>query len=255
MSRMNAVSPILPRCHGIIPARFGSTRFPGKPLTDILGKPMIWHVFQRARSCPELCGVTLATDDERILDTARRLGISATMTRDDHPSGTDRILEAAERLGVAEDDVVVNIQGDEPALHPELLTTLLSPFADPAIQVSTLARLIAPQDAPSPDVVKVVTDSQGNALYFSRAPIPYPREGEGAFLGHIGLYAFRMRTLRTFVALGPGKLEQIEKLEQLRLLEAGIPIRVLRTELCTHGVDRPEDIPRVCALLQEQGLA
>lgn len=252
---MNAVCGDRPRCHGIIPARFASTRFPGKPLADILGKPMIWHVYQRARACPELCGVTLATDDQRILDAARELDIPATMTRDDHPSGTDRALEAAERLGVEADDVVVNIQGDEPTLCPELLTLLLSPFDDPAVQVSTLARPLSPEEARSPDVVKVVTDAQGQALYFSRALIPYPREGSGDFLGHIGLYAFRMRTLRTFVGLGPGKLEQIEKLEQLRLLEAGIPIRVLRTEHRTHGVDRPEDVPRVCMLLREQGLA
>ncbi|WP_028571361.1 3-deoxy-manno-octulosonate cytidylyltransferase [Desulfonatronum lacustre] len=252
---MNAVCRDRPRCHGIIPARFASTRFPGKPLTDILGKPMIWHVYQRARACPELCGVTLATDDQRILDVAGELDIPATMTRDDHPSGTDRTLEAAERLGVDTDDVVVNIQGDEPALCPELLTLLLSPFDDPAVQVSTLARPLSPEEARSPDVVKVVTDAQGQALYFSRALIPYPREGTGEFLGHIGLYAFRMRTLRAFVDLGPGKLEQIEKLEQLRLLEAGIPIRVLRTEHRTHGVDRPEDVPSVCTLLREQGLA
>ncbi len=252
---MNAVCGDRPRCHGIIPARFASTRFPGKPLADILGKPMIWHVYQRARACPELCGVTLATDDQRILDAARELDIPATMTRDDHPSGTDRALEAAERLGVDANDVVVNIQGDEPALCPELLTLLLSPFDDPAVQVSTLARPLSPEEAQSPDVVKVVTDAQGQALYFSRALIPYPREGTGDFLGHIGLYAFRMRTLRTFVGLGPSKLEQIEKLEQLRLLEAGIPIRVLRTEHRTHGVDRPEDVPRVCMLLREQGLA
>jgi 3-deoxy-manno-octulosonate cytidylyltransferase (CMP-KDO synthetase) len=252
---MSAVCRDRPRCHGIIPARFASTRFPGKPLADILGKPMIWHVYQRARACPDLCGVTLATDDQRILEAARKLDIPATMTRSDHPCGTDRVLEAAERLGVDADDVVVNIQGDEPALHPELLTVLLSPFDDPVVQVSTLARPLAPQEAQSPDVVKVVTDAQGQALYFSRALIPYPREGTDDFLGHIGLYAFRMRTLRAFVGLGPGKLEQIEKLEQLRLLEAGIPIRVLRTEHCTHGVDRPEDIPRVCTLLKEQGLA
>lgn len=250
---MNAVCHTPPRCHGIIPARFASTRFPGKPLADILGKPMIWHVFQRAQACPELCGVTVATDDQRILDAALELDIPATMTRDDHLSGTDRALEAAERLGVAADDVVVNIQGDEPALRPELLTLLLSSFDDPAVQVATLARPISPKQARSPDVVKVVIDNQDHALYFSRAMIPHPREGEGEYLGHIGLYAFRMRTLRAFIALGPGRLEQIEQLEQLRLLEAGIPIRVLRTELCTLGVDRPEDIPLVCKLIQESG--
>lgn len=252
---MNAVRSQQPRCHGIIPARFASSRFPGKPLADILGRPMFWHVYQRAKACPELHDVILATDDQQIREAAQSLGVPVTMTRDDHPSGTDRVLEAAERLGLDENDVVVNIQGDEPALHRELLTLLLLPFDDPSMEVTTLARSLTAEEALSPDVVKVVTDARDLALYFSRSLIPYPRDGREDFLGHIGLYAFRMRTLRSFVTLGPGKLEQIEKLEQLRFLEAGIPIRVLRTEYCTHGVDRPEDIPRVCALLRKQGPA
>ncbi len=247
--------PELPQCHGIIPARFASSRFPGKPLADILGYPMFWHVYQRARACPDLQSVTLATDDSRILEAARAFDIPALMTRGDHPSGTDRVLEAAEQLDFSEDSVVVNIQGDEPALSPELLTLLLSPFADPGTQVATLARCISTEEAQSTDVVKVVLDAKDRALYFSRSPIPHPREGASAYLGHIGLYAFRLHALRAFVALGPGRLEEIEKLEQLRLLEAAIPIHVLLTEQCTQGVDRPQDIPRVCSMLQDQGFA
>ncbi|GAB6057363.1 3-deoxy-manno-octulosonate cytidylyltransferase [Desulfonatronum parangueonense] len=250
-----SIQPDLPNCHGIIPARFASSRFPGKPLADILGRPMFWHVYQRARSCPDLQSVTLATDDSRILDAARAFDIPALMTRSDHPSGTDRVLEAAAALGLSEDSVVVNIQGDEPALHPDLLSCLLAPFTYPGTQVATLARAVVAEEARNPDVVKVVLDSQGRALYFSRALIPHAREGDAAYLGHIGLYAFRMRALRTFVELGPGKLEQIEKLEQLRLLEAAIPIHVLLTEHGALGVDRPEDIPRACSMLQDLGFA
>ncbi|SDB39650.1 3-deoxy-manno-octulosonate cytidylyltransferase (CMP-KDO synthetase) [Desulfonatronum thiosulfatophilum] len=248
-----SIQPDLPNCHGIIPARFASSRFPGKPLADILGRPMFWHVYQRARACPALRTVTLATDDSRILEAARACDIPALMTRADHPSGTDRVLEAAEALGLSENSVVVNIQGDEPALHPDLLSCLLTPFTDPETQVATLARRVDAEEARNPDVVKVVLDGRGRALYFSRSPIPHAREGVATCLGHIGLYAFRMRALRKFVALGPGKLEQIEKLEQLRLLEAAIPIHVLLTDHGALGVDRPEDIPRACSMLHDLG--
>jgi 3-deoxy-manno-octulosonate cytidylyltransferase (CMP-KDO synthetase) len=242
-----------PACYGIIPARFASSRFPGKPLADILGRPMFWHVYQRAKACPILKNVVLATDDQRILAAAQNENIPVLMTRSDHPSGTDRVLEAAEQLGLSEESVVVNIQGDEPALLPELLTLLITPFTNLETQVTTLARCLTQVEAQSPDVVKVVLDTANRALYFSRAPIPHPREGEGLFLGHIGLYAFRLQSLRRFVALGPGRLERIEKLEQLRLLEAGIPVHVLLTKHRTHGVDRPEDIVRVCSILLDHG--
>ncbi|MES9997398.1 3-deoxy-manno-octulosonate cytidylyltransferase [Desulfovibrio aminophilus] len=239
----------LPECYGVIPARYGSSRFPGKPLADILGRPMFWHVHRRASLCPELKRVVLATDDERILDAARSLDVSALMTRADHASGTDRVLEAALALGVPDDAVVVNIQGDEPALDPAMLSELVAPFADPDVLVATLARALDPEEAPSPDRVKVVLDRKGNALYFSRAAIPW---GEGGHLLHVGLYAFRMEALRRFAALEQTPLEIREKLEQLRLLENGIPIRVALTDRAAHAVDRPQDLDIVRNILMEQ---
>ncbi|MCP4694211.1 MAG: 3-deoxy-manno-octulosonate cytidylyltransferase, partial [Desulfobacterales bacterium] len=236
------------------PARYDSSRFPGKPLADILGRPMFWHVHHRAQQCAALDTVVLATDDDRIFSKARDLGVPAVMTRKDHPSGTDRTLEAAERLGAADDAVVVNIQGDEPLLEPGMITELTSPFRDPEARVATLARPISAAEAESPDIVKVVLGEGGKALYFSRAPIPYPRDqGRGAYYGHVGLYAFRMEALRRFAALGPGRLERIEKLEQLRLLENDIPIHVVETTRVSIGVDRPEDLDAVRELLEKQG--
>ena len=243
----------LPVCHGIIPARFDSKRFPGKPLADILGRPMIWHVYTRARQCTTLSSVVLATDDARIESAAQRLGIPVVMTRSDHPSGTDRVLEAAQKLNLAPDAVVVNIQGDEPALAPAMLTELVRPFSEPEIQVTTMARKISSDQAHNPDLVKVVVDAKGNALYFSRSPIPYYRQADSnRQFGHIGIYAFRMPILQKFVALPQGRLETIEKLEQLRLLENGIPIHVVETNQQIISVDRPEDIETVCRIISEQ---
>ncbi len=243
----------LPPCIGIIPARWASSRFPGKPLAEILGKPMFLHVYERARACPLLRSVVLATDDERILRAAKSLNVPAVMTRSDHVSGTDRIHEAACLLGVGEEEVVVNVQGDEPALDPEILTELLEPFEDPNVLIATPARQITTEEAARPDVVKVVVAGNGNALYFSRAPIPHGGDptlptGQG-FLGHIGLYAYRLPALRRFTELPPSPLEQREKLEQLRLLENGISIRVVRTSRRCHGVDRPEDIDSIIELV------
>ncbi|OQY59821.1 MAG: 3-deoxy-D-manno-octulosonate cytidylyltransferase [Desulfobacteraceae bacterium 4572_88] len=240
-----------PECYGIIPARYASNRFPGKPLAEILGKPMFRHVAERAGQCPELAQVALATDDERIFSVAEQCSVRAVMTRKDHPSGTDRVLEAARQLGVDEDAVVVNIQGDEPALDPAMLTELVSPFTDPDVRVTTLARKIGPEEAENPDRVKVVFAKDGRALYFSRSPIPYPRGKEGSeFYVHVGLYAFRMKVLEQFVRLGPSRLETTEKLEQLRLLENNIPIHVVTTQHQSVGVDRPEDIEIVTQLLR-----
>ena len=240
----------LPKCYGIIPARYGSTRFPGKPLAKILGRPMFWHVFERARQCPELSEIVLATDDERIISAAKELDVPVVMTQDDHPSGTDRVLEAAGLLRVPEDAVVVNIQGDEPALEPAMLTELVRPFTAPGVKATTLARKIKRKEAENPDRVKVVSAKDGRALYFSRSPIPHPPDGQwDEFYAHIGLYAFRMNILKEFVALGPSRLETIEKLEQLRLLENGIPIHVVVTHHRSIGVDRPEDIKAVSKIL------
>lgn len=243
----------LPKCYGIIPARYGSTRFPGKPLAKILGRPMFWHVFERARQCPELSQIVLATDDDRIASVANELGVPVVMTRGDHPSGTDRVLEAAGLLRVPEDDVVVNIQGDEPTLKPAMLTELVRPFMVPDVQVTTLARRIDPKEAENPDLVKVVFAKDGKALYFSRSPIPYPHGGQAEEChGHIGLYAFRMSILKQFMVLRPSRLETIERLEQLRLLENGFPIHVVVTDHRSIGVDRPDDIKTVSKILMEE---
>ncbi len=239
---------------GIIPARYGSIRFPGKPLASILGKPMFWHVFQRASRCPELEQVVLATDSRRIAAAAEEHRVPYVMTRPDHPSGTDRVLEAAQHLGLAETTVVINIQGDEPALHPDMLSDLIRPFESGDVQVATLIGPLDPDQRADRDQVKVVINRDGDALYFSRASIPHARDGQAAsYFRHIGLYAFRMAALRRFVALGPGLLEQTEKLEQLRLLENGIPIRTVQTHHRSLGVDRPEDIEIVCRWLTSNG--
>lgn len=238
--------------YGIIPARYASTRFPGKPLADILGKPMFWHVWERAKNCPAIHGVTLATDDERILEEARRLNVPAVMTRADHASGTDRVYEAAGKLDIPDNAIVVNIQGDEPALDPEALNSLIRTFDTPEVVAATLAHTISAEEALRPDKVKVVLAANGDALYFSRSPIPYVREGHARpYLGHIGLYAFRMGTLRQFVSLAPSKLELTEKLEQLRLLENGIPLRVVLVENGARGVDTPEDLKEVLRILEK----
>lgn len=243
----------LPECCGIIPARFESTRFPGKPLAEILGKPMFWHVYTRASQSPLLSQVVLATDSKRIAAAAKALNVPVVMTRPDHVSGTDRVLEAAEKMNIPDNAVVVNIQGDEPALHPDMITQLLKPFGESATRVTTLARRIDPSSARNPDQVKVVTARNGDALYFSRAPIPFAQKnGAGSYLGHIGIYAFRVDALKQFVKSAPSELEIIEKLEQLRLLENGIPIRVVLTEHISISVDRPEDIRKAEAALKSE---
>lgn len=248
----------LPPCFAIIPARYDSSRFPGKPLADILGKPMFVRVHERARACPLFGQVVLATDDERILDAAKAWNVPALMTSRSHASGTDRVLEAAKLLGAGPDSVVVNIQGDEPLLEPDMLAELLAPFAGPegaAVQATTLAAPLDRAEAASPDRVKVVLDSGGRALYFSRAMIPFDRDGDGlgvAPLLHIGLYGFRMATLERFAALPPGALEMTEKLEQLRLLENAIPLHVAMTSHRCHGVDSPEDLKHIVKILLEQ---
>lgn len=235
---------------GIVPARYHSSRFPGKPLADILGKPMFWHVCERARRCRTLDRVVLATDDERIFEAARALEVPAIMTRGDHPSGTDRVWEAAVRLQVPEAAVVVNIQGDEPALDPGMLDELLAPFDAAPVQVATLAREISAAEAQEPDLVKVVFSRSGRALYFSRAPIPYVRDADPRrYFGHIGLYAYRMEALRRFVALEQSGLEKAERLEQLRLIENDIPLQVVVTTRLSMGVDRPSDLPVVTRLI------
>lgn len=246
-----------PTCIGIIPARYESSRFPGKPLADLLGKPMFWHVYTRACQCAALERVVLATDDARIRSAAEALDVPVVMTRPDHPSGTDRVLEAAGLLGLdtTPHAVVVNIQGDEPALAPGMLGELVAPFADPKVQTTTLAHVIDAVDSQRLDRVKVVCSASGRALYFSRAAIPYPQSSAGgsAYLGHIGLYAYRYQRLVDFAGLGPSPLEKTEKLEQLRLLENDLEIHVVVTRHRSIGVDRPQDLERVRPLLESEG--
>jgi 3-deoxy-manno-octulosonate cytidylyltransferase (CMP-KDO synthetase) len=237
---------------GIIPARYASSRFPGKPLVRILGRPMFWHVYTRALRCTDLQAVYLATDDERIREAAVQLDVPVVMTSTEHPSGTDRILEASQILGLDRHSVVVNIQGDEPALEPEMLSQLTAPFGDPEVQVCTLVRPMSAAEARDPNRVKAVWSRRtGSALYFSRSPVPHFPQADGSYWGHIGLYAYRLPVLARFSELGPSPLEQIERLEQLRFLEAGIPIRVVPTEHRSVGVDRPEDLEIVESILKE----
>lgn len=243
----------LPDCYGIIPARYDSARFPGKPLAQILGKPMIWHVYDRARQCERLSSVFLATDDQRILTVAGKLNIPVVMTRADHPSGTDRVLEASAKLNLPADSIVVNIQGDEPALEPAMITQLVLPFSSADVQVATLAHKINSTEAENPDLVKVVFGKDSRALYFSRLPIPHQvKSANSNYYGHIGIYAFRMDALKKFVALDQSRLEMNERLEQLRLLENNMPIYIVKTEYQSIGVDRPEDIETVSKILLEK---
>ncbi len=242
-----------PNCFGFIPARYASTRFPGKPLAPILGKPMFWHVYNQAIKCSLFTSICLATDDERIAQAAEELNVPYVMTSPNHPSGSDRIFEAARSLNVPDEAVIVNIQGDEPALDPNMLMALLEPFYnDPSVQVSTLAHSISATEAMSENRVKVAMDLNNNALYFSRAAIPHVHQGAGnsnpgskkEFWGHIGLYAFKLKTLEQFVGMPPSPLELREGLEQLRFLEHGIPIRVAFTNYLSVAVDTPADIAK-----------
>jgi len=234
---------------GIIPARYASSRLPGKALVDIAGRPMIEHVYRRCREAGSLSEVWVATDDRRIYDVVEGFGGRAVMTRADHPSGTDRIAEAAAPMDAR---VIVNIQGDEPLLDPAEIDAVAAPFAeDPEVVMSTAAvRIEDPRDIQDPGMVKVVVDRKGNALYFSRLPIPHYRSGsQGLCLKHIGLYAYRKDFLLTYASLPPAPLEQAECLEQLRVLENGYRIRVVLTEHDAISVDTPEDLERVRRLM------
>ena len=229
---------------GIIPARYAAQRFPGKPLAKIADKPMLQHVWERASQSRYLREVIIATDDERIASAARAFGAPARMTRGDHQSGTDR---AAEVAAGTKADVIVNIQGDEPLIDPSAIdAALLCLLDDPNCGMATLKKKIwLEADINNPNVVKVVTDHHGFALYFSRSAIPH-RRGEGAVhFKHIGLYVYRRDVLLGYPALKPGMLERAEKLEQLRALENGIPIRVAETDYDSVGVDTPEDLEAV----------
>ncbi len=241
------------RIVAVIPVRYGSTRFPGKPLASIAGKPMVAHVYERVSRCGILSGVFAATDDERIRACVENFGGKVVMTRPEHASGTDRIAEAADRLQLEDADVVVNVQGDQPLVDPAVLEEMTSPLVrDETLPMSTLmVRIRNPREVPNPNHVKVVSDARGFALYFSRHPIPFYRDDlePAVHYKHLGLYAYRVSFLRTFTRLPQGRLEQAEKLEQLRALEHGYRIRVVETGHDSPEVDVPEDAAVVESLL------
>lgn len=232
------------RVLGVIPARWGSTRFPGKPLHPIAGKALIHHVWDQCRKCRQLDAVVVATDDDRIAAAVRDFGGDVVMTRDDHASGTDRIAEVARKR--PDFGIIINIQGDEPLISPALIGRLAREMAkDPALPMITAANPLDPgaPEVGDPNVVKVTIDRSGRALYFSRSPIPYPRDAtvEGLrYLRHKGIYGFRRDFLLQFVRWRPSLLERVEGLEQLRAMENGAAIRVVLTDDDSPGVDTPE---------------
>jgi 3-deoxy-manno-octulosonate cytidylyltransferase (CMP-KDO synthetase) len=241
---------------GIIPARYASSRFPGKPLALINGKPMVQWVYERVQSS-EVRDLVVATDDERIARCVRDFGGRVVMTSPDHASGTDRCGEAALSLEPNDNDVVINIQGDEPLISPKEIHLLASAFEDRSVQIATLVNPFTDATVlQNPNVVKVVMAKNGNVLYFSRLPIPYLREGgtpPTQYYRHIGVYAYRYGVLKQIVQLPTSGLENSEKLEQLRWLENGYTIRALACDYQGIGVDTPEDLDNVeCRMLNDE---
>lgn len=239
----------------VIPARYASTRLPGKPLADICGKPMICRVLERASRAQKPEKVIVATDDERIYDVVRAEGGEAILTRADHPTGTDRLAEVAEAY--PEVDLIVNVQGDEPLIKPSVIDDLIAPFEmDENLPMATvMVRMDDAAEQLNPNNVKVIVDKLGYALYFSRSLVPYPRAAAGPVYKHIGIYAYRRDFLLRYARLEPTPLERAESLEQLRALENGYGIRVLETDCRFVGVDTPEDLALVNKIYREQGLA
>ncbi|MEW6501271.1 MAG: 3-deoxy-manno-octulosonate cytidylyltransferase [Thermodesulfobacteriota bacterium] len=252
---MDSLHKAPPKVVAIIPARYHSSRFEGKPLAHIMGRPMIEHVYTRAAKVPLIARTVVATDDERIAECVRAFGGEVVMTRPDHLSGTDRLAEAASLLDIAEQDVVVNIQGDQPLFDAAVVSQVASPLLDdPGLPMATLIyQIVRPEEIVDPNHVKTVFDRHGNALYFSRSTIPYlrnPEEGVPAYYKHLGFYAYRKGFLLTFVGLPEGEWERCEKLEQLRALEYGYTIRVVLTEHDSVEVDTPKDLLRVEELIR-----
>ena len=236
----------------IIPARLASTRLPRKVLREIAGQPMIARVYEAAKQSPLLRDVIIATDSDEVMQFAQARGWKAQMTSDKHRSGTDRVYEVAQRIPA---DVYVNIQGDEPLARPEHLDALLQPMQDPKVMVSTIKTPCPPQDVENPNAVKVVTDLNGRALYFSRSTIPFDRDKTGVvtYFKHLGFYAYRKAALDRFCNLPESKLEAAERLEQLRFLDNGIDIYVAETPFNTVGVDTEEDLRRVEEMIRAAG--
>jgi 3-deoxy-manno-octulosonate cytidylyltransferase (CMP-KDO synthetase) len=234
----------------VIPARLASTRLPRKMLREISGKPLIGVVYEAVRSSPLLAGVIIATDSEEIMQVCRKHGWNVQMTSPSHRSGTERVHEISDRETA---DVFINVQGDEPLTRPEQISRLLQVMENPAAQVGTLMTPAAEIDIPNPNAVKIVTDLSGRALYFSRATIPFDRDGsQPRYLKHLGLYAYRKPALDRFLALAESTLEKSERLEQLRFLENGISIYVGETPHDSVGVDTEEDLQRVIKILRER---
>lgn len=236
------------RVLGVIPARLRSTRLPRKVLREIAGKPLIVHVYEAARRAPDLADLLVATDSQEVVAACATFGIPAIMTSSEHPSGTDRIWEVAQARAA---DVYVNIQGDEPLITPDHIRLLVGPFRErPDTQVTTLKIRLEPEEMSNPNVNKVVCGVDGRALYFSKHPIPYDRDGIGVVrYKHPGFYAYRKAALDAFHRLPPSPLELVEKLEQLRFLENGIDIVVVETDAPTIGVDTEADLRAVETLL------
>jgi 3-deoxy-manno-octulosonate cytidylyltransferase (CMP-KDO synthetase) len=237
-----------------IPSRYGSTRFPAKPLALIAGQPMIRHVYQCASACPDISEVYVVTDDDRIKNCVEGFGGKAVMTRKEHQSGTDRIAEAVQILGLKDDDLVVNVQGDQPLFDPSIISRLTAPLVkDPSIAMSTVVcRLTDEEEIQNINIVKVVMDNDGFALYFSRSTVPFYRDfkTDNVYYKHLGFYAYSKRFLLKFSGLPAGNLESAEKLEQLRALEFGYRIKVVETIHDSVEVDTPEDIQKVERMLK-----
>lgn len=244
----------MPKIICVIPSRYQSSRFPGKPLADLCGKPMIQHVYERALKAVGVSSAIVATDDQRIFDAVEEFGGRAVMTSMALRSGTDRIAEAVEMIHLADDALVVNIQGDQPLFEPVQIDEVVAPLlADPSIPMSTLIyRIIRDEEIAHPNAVKVAVDRNGFALYFSRATIPYVRDrGKKAeYFKHHGIYAYRRSFLRIFAALPNGVLENLESLEQLRALEYGFRIKVVETGHDSVEVDTPEELARVGRIIR-----
>ncbi len=237
---------------GVIPARYQSTRLPGKPLLQIAGKPMIQWVYEAAHTATLVDEIVVATDDQRIFDAVKQFGGAVEMTSANHPTGTDRLAEVARRHQCG---LVINIQGDEPLIHGEVIDSIVRPLVDNSDLVMSTAkvRLVEQAQIDEPSVVKVVTDDNGLALYFSRSPIPYQRKKEAAqYWKHVGLYGYRRDFLLKYVELPQSQLELAESLEQLRVLSYGYRIQVIEVAQDSVGVDTPDDLERVRAILENK---
>jgi 3-deoxy-manno-octulosonate cytidylyltransferase (CMP-KDO synthetase) len=244
------------RVLGIIPSRYGSSRFPGKPLVDLMGKSMIQRVYEQAKKCTAFDTIVVATDDQRIFDHVKSFGGEVVLTSTEHESGTGRCGEVLRTF--SDYDIVVNIQGDEPLIRPEQLQLLIDLFSDDTVEIGTLVKEIKQEaDVRNPNRIKVVLDEKGNGIYFSRSPIPHvantPHSAwleKNTFFKHIGIYAWRKNTLTALLNLPACPLEKIESLEQLRWLYYGYKIRTVETTIETPNIDAPEDVEAVLALLK-----